>query len=227
MDTCPCDAADLHAQLCTGLSALRLDLTSGAVGRLLGYLALLRRWNQAYNLTAVRDPGEMVARHLLDSLAILPWVRGPRLVDIGTGPGLPGIPIAIARPDLAVTLLDSNGKKVRFCRQAAMDLGLENVTTAQARAEAHTPPDLPATITARAVADLPALVDATRRLLMGGAHLLAMKGAAPAGEIAAVRAQGLVVALHRLDVPGVSGERHLVDVSASDAAAPRRDLRAT
>jgi len=206
-------AARLLAQLREGLAALRLGLADDGAQRLLDYLALLHRWNKAYNLTAVREPAEMVARHLLDSLAILPWVRGPALLDAGTGPGLPGIPIAVARPDIAVTLLDSNGKKARFCRQAVMTLGLAHVSVIQARVETFRPAAPPATVTARALADLPALVSATRHLLAGGARLLAMKGAVPEDEVARVRAEGYPVAVHRLEVPGVAGERHLIEVS--------------
>lgn len=206
------DTAGLLAPLREGLAALRLGLADDAVHRLLDYVALLHRWNRAVNLTAVREPAEMVTRHLLDSLAILPWLRGPGLLDAGTGPGLPGIPIAVVRPDLSVTLLDSNSKKVRFCRQAVMELGLANVMVVQARVEAFHPPALPATVTARAVADLPALVSATQHLLAGRAHLLAMKGGVPDDEVARVRTQGYDVAVHRLAVPGVAGERHLIEV---------------
>jgi 16S rRNA (guanine527-N7)-methyltransferase len=221
MATTPPNAADLRARLAAGLSALGPALDDPAVGRLLDYVALLHRWNRAVNLTAVREPEEMVTRHLLDSLAILPWVRGPGLLDAGTGPGLPGIPIAIARPDIAVTLLDSNGKKVRFCRQAVSELALANVTVVQARVEAFHPAALPATVTARAVADLPALVSATRHLLAGGAHLLAMKGIVPGDEVARVQAQGYDVVVHRLEVPGVAGERHLIEVHDAASIAAR------
>jgi len=203
---------NLRSRLEQGLDRLGLALADERIERLLGYLALLRHWNRAYNLTAVREPLEMVARHLLDSLAILPWVAGPPLLDVGTGPGLPGIPIAIARPDVAVTLLDSNGKKVRFCRQAAMELGLGSFEVVQARVETYRPSEAFATITARAVADLPSLVASVGHLLAPGATLLAMKGALPEAEIAALEGQGWVVAARRLDVPGLEAERHLVEI---------------
>ena len=222
MATTPPSAADLRARLAAGLSALGHALCDSAVDQLLAYVALLHRWNRAVNLTAVREPAEMVARHLLDSLSILPWVRGPGLVDAGTGPGLPGIPIAIARPDLAVTLLDSNGKKVRFCRQAVMELGLANVTVVQARVEAFHPAAFPATVTARAVAELPALVGATRHLLAQGAHLLAMKGVVPEDEVARVQAQGYDAVVHRLEVPGVAGERHLIEIHDAASTGAQR-----
>lgn len=205
---------DLPARLRQGLAGLGLSLPDDRVDRLIGYVALLARWNAAYNLTAVREPADMVPRHLLDSLAILPWVRGPRLLDVGTGPGLPGIPLAVADPTLRVTLLDANGKKVRFCRQAVIELGLGNAEVVQARAEDYRPPEGFATITARAVADLPSLVAAVRHLLGADTTLLAMKGVLPEAEMAKLVADGLAVAAYRLQVPGVDAERHLIEIRA-------------
>lgn len=206
---------DLPTRLRQGLAALGLSLADGCHDRLLAYLGLLARWNTAYNLTAVREPAQMVTRHLLDSLSILPWVRGPRVLDVGTGAGLPGIPIALADPALRVTLLDANGKKVRFCRQVATELGLPNVEVVQARVEAYRPEAGFTTITARALADLPSLVASVRHLLGPDTTLLAMKGVAPAAEMAALRGEGLVVSSRRLQVPGIEGERHLVEIRAS------------
>jgi len=206
---------DLPTRLHRGLADLGLALPDDCVDRLLAYVALLSRWNLAYNLTAVRDPAEMVPRHLLDSLAILPWVRGPRLLDVGTGPGLPGIPLALADPGLRVTLLDSNGKKVRFCRQAVNELGIGSVEVVQARVEAYRPDTEFATITARAVADLPSLVASVRHLLAADTTLLAMKGASPQAEIVVLRGEGFSATSHRLLVPGIEGERHLVEIRES------------
>jgi len=203
---------DLRSPLARGLEALGVALPPPQVAALLGYLALLARWNAAYNLTAVREPAEMVPRHLLDSLSIRPWVRGSRLLDVGTGPGLPGIPLAIADPALQVVLLDANGKKVRFCRQAALELGLRNVEVVQARVEAYIPALPFDTLTARAVADLPSLLASVGHLLGPRTTLLAMKGALPAPEVERLRQEGLVVTTHRLDVPGVGGERHLIEI---------------
>ena len=207
--------SDLRTLLARGLEALGLPLPAPQVEALLGYLDLLARWNAAYNLTAVREPAQMVPRHLLDSLAIRPWARGPRLLDVGTGPGLPGIPLAIADPDLQVVLLDANGKKVRFCRQAALELGLRNVEVVQARVEAYAPAEPFDTLTARAVAHLPSLLASVEHLLGPSTTLLAMKGALPVAEVGMLRERGLVVTPHRLDVPGVGGERHLIEVRRS------------
>jgi 16S rRNA (guanine527-N7)-methyltransferase len=129
------DRESLRLRLCAGLAALHLRLDDNAIARLLDYVELLQRWNATYNLTAVRDPEEMVTRHLLDSLAIAPYVSGKTLADLGTGAGLPGIPLAIARPELQVTLNDSNHKKGAFMQQAAIDLGLKNVAVHVGRAE--------------------------------------------------------------------------------------------
>jgi 16S rRNA (guanine527-N7)-methyltransferase len=204
--------AGLQVDLDTGLRALGLDPRAHAAP-LLAYLALLDRWNHAYNLTAVRDPREMVARHLLDSLAMHPHVDGlARLADLGTGPGLPGIPLAIARPALQVTLVESNGKKARFLREAVRTLGLGNARVAESRIEALEMPGAFDAITARALASLPLIVALGGHLLAPGGRLLAMKGTVPEDEIAALPPGWTLRALHRLRVPGLAAERHLVEV---------------
>ena len=202
--------------------ARREDLESGlhALGLapalsepLLAYLALLDRWNRAYNLTAIRDPGEMVAKHLLDSLAMHPFAKAGTLADLGTGPGLPGIPLAIAHPALQVTLVESNGKKARFLREAVRTLQLSNARVAESRIEAL---DLPAAfdaITARALATLPLILELGGHLLKPRGRLLAMKGALPTDEIAALPPGWRVERIEPLDVPGLSAERHLVVVT--------------
>jgi len=207
--------ADLRDDLETGLRALALDPSLSAP--LLAYLALLARWNRTYNLTAVRDPREMVARHLLDSLAMVPFIedlaaRGGRLADLGTGAGLPGIPLAIARPGLQVALVESNGKKARFLREAVRQLGLGNVRVAESRIEAFDAPGQFDAITARALATLPLILEFGGHLLAPAGRLLAMKGAVPDEEIAALPPGWRVDAVHPLAVPGVTGERHLVVV---------------
>lgn len=199
---------DLQTRLEQGIAALGVQLPAGAVERLLDYQALLARWNGTYNLTAIRDPGEMVSRHLVDSLAILPYVQGQSLADLGTGPGLPGIPLALARPELQVLLVDSNGKKVRFLREAIRSLKLENVRAVQSRVE-----DVEGQfdcVTARAFASLEDMLAWGGHLLTKDGIWLAMKGRHPDEELPGVPAGFEVKAIHTLDVPDVGGERHLV-----------------
>ncbi len=200
----------LRRRLADGLAALGLD--PALAPPLLDYLALLLRWNRTYNLTAIRDPEEMVTRHLLDSLAMHPYVRPGALADLGTGPGLPGIPLAIARPDVQVTLVESNGKKARFLREAVRQLKLGNARVLESRAEAVAEPGAYAQITARALDTLAGILEVGGHLLAADGRLLAMKGVAPAEEIAALPAGWAALAVHPLDVPGLEAERHLVEV---------------
>lgn len=200
--------SSLQQQLELGLNALRLDLPIDAIGHLLDYLDLLIHWNAAYNLTAVRDPSLMVTRHLLDSLAILPWVSGNTLADLGSGAGQPGIPLAIARPQANVTLVDSNGKKARFLREAARALPLPNVRVEQARVE-----ELRGAfdcVTARAFADLGTMLDWAGHTLAEGGVWLAMKGQIDAAELASVPAGFRIEAVRRVAVPDLDAQRHLV-----------------
>lgn len=203
------------ARLASGLDALGIEPAAHAP--LMDYLALLARWNRTYNLTAVRDPLEMVDRHLLDSLAMRPFVAplaasGGRLADLGTGPGLPGIPLAIACPGLQVTLVESNGKKARFLREAVRQLGLAHVDVAELRIEALDRPGTYAAITARALATIPLILQLGGHLLAPDGRLLAMKGVHPDEEITALPAGWRLVDSHRLQVPGLEAERHLVVV---------------
>ena len=204
------------------ISALRPTLEAGLAqlsqdpalaGPLLDYLALLARWNATYNLTAIRDPAEMVPKHLLDSLAMQPFVRDlSTLADLGTGPGLPGIPLAIATPGLQVTLVESNGKKARFLREAVRQLRLANVKVAESRIEAFQPGATFDAITARALATLPQILALGGHLLGAGGRLLAMKGVHPADEIAALPAGWVLAATHPLRVPGLDADRHLAEI---------------
>ncbi|RDZ26413.1 16S rRNA (guanine(527)-N(7))-methyltransferase RsmG [Lysobacter silvisoli] len=210
----------LRRELESGLSALALDPALAAP--LLDYLALLARWNRTYNLTAVRDPQEMVVKHLLDSLAMHPYVdaiaqAGGALADLGTGAGLPGIPLAIVKPGLRVTLVESNGKKARFMREALRQLGLGEARVAESRIEAFAEPGAYDAITARALATLPLILELGGHLLKPGGSLLAMKGAYPADEIAALPAGWRLQASHPLRVPGLDAERHLVVVERAPA----------
>jgi 16S rRNA (guanine527-N7)-methyltransferase len=203
------------AALQDGLATLGLD--PALAPRLLAYRDLLARWNRTYNLTAVRDPAQMVVRHLLDSLALAPQLaalaaRGGRLADLGTGPGLPGIPLAIALPGLQVALVESNGKKARFLREAVRVLGLDNVRVVESRIEAYDAPGRFDAITARALATLPRILELGGHLLAPGGQLLAMKGQRPDEELAALPETWRVVSVQPLAVPCADGERHLVVV---------------
>lgn len=204
---------DLDGPLEQGLAALGLDLPAAARRQLLDYLALLARWNRSINLTAVRDPHEMLVRHLLDSLAVLPLLHGTRIADLGAGPGLPGIPLAIARPDLDVTLVDSNGKMSRFQREAVRQLGLAaRCHPVQARVEAYDPdPERRFdTVLSRAYAPLDRFVASSRHLLAAGGRWLALKGQRPDAELAALPSDVRVEAVRPLAVPGLAGQRHAI-----------------
>ncbi len=178
------DRESLRQRLRAGVSELQLALDDAAIGQLLDYVELLQRWNAAYNLTAVRDPAEMVTRHLLDSLAILPHVHGATLADLGSGAGLPGIPLAIAAPEREILLVDSNGKKARFLREAVRKLGLTHTRVAESRVE-----NVEGTfecITARAFASLGEMLARGGHLLATDGRWLALKGRYPEDELAAL-----------------------------------------
>lgn len=207
------DREPLRQRLDAGLSALGIALDEAAIARLLDYIDLLERWNGAYNLTAVRDPSEMVTRHLIDSLAILPHVSGATLADLGSGAGLPGIPLAIAAPARETLLVDSNGKKARFLREAVRRLDLKHVRVAESRVE-----DVAGTfdcITARAFASLGEMLGWGGHLLAPGGVWLAMKGRVMEDELAGVPDAFEIVRTIELNVPGLDAERHLVVLKRS------------
>ncbi|MBS1157467.1 MAG: rsmG [Proteobacteria bacterium] len=208
---------DLAIQLAAGLNALRLELTREQQEKLLAYVALLAKWNKTYSLTAIRESERMVAHHLLDSLAPLPHLSGEnlRVLDVGSGFGTPGIPLAIARPDWQLVLLDSNHKKTTFLRQALLELQLPNVTIVTERVESYRPEALFHIITSRAFADLAEFVRLTRHLLAPGGQWAALKGVYPFEEIAQLPAEVKMTAVEKLMVPGVDAERHLVHVVQS------------
>ena len=180
---------------------------------LLTYLELLVKWNKAYNLTAVRDPSQMVTRHLLDSLAIAPHLVGERLIDVGTGAGLPGVPMAILFPQRHFSLLDSNGKKTRFLFQVKTQLGLDNMAVIQQRVEVSAPERPYDAVLSRAFASLEDMVNGCQHLLAAGGHFLAMKGGHPELELAVLADKCSVIAVHPLEVPGLAEQRHLVDMT--------------
>lgn len=198
----------LRQGLDAGLADLHLEVPTPARERLLDYVGLLARWNRAYNLSAVREPAQMVTRHLLDSLAVSPWVEGATLADLGSGAGLPGLPLAITMPQRRFTLVDANGKKARFLRAAVRELGLANVEVAERRVEAlqgsHD------TVTARAFASLADMLALGGGLLAPGGAWLALKGRHDDAELAAVPAGFRVADVVPLAVPGLDAARHLV-----------------
>lgn len=200
----------VEQQLKAGIAALGLALPDGAAAKLLAYLALLDKWNRVYNLTAVRDAERMVSHHLLDSLAAVPFFKGEKVLDVGSGGGLPGIPLAIARPDLQVTLIDSIAKKTAFLLQAKAELGLANLDVVTSRVEDYQPATGFDAITSRAFSDLREFVTLTRHLLNPGGRWLAMKGLYPHEEVAVLPAGVKVSADHALGVPGLDATRHLI-----------------
>ncbi len=213
----------LRERICKGAAAQSLsltdspELTESQADLLTRYLELLAKWNKAYNLTAVRDPVEMVSRHILDSLSIAPFMEGERLMDVGSGPGLPGIPMAILNPEKQFTVLDSNGKKTRFMTQAKTDLGLENVTVANCRVESFEVEQPFDVIMSRAFSSLIDMINGTRHLIKADGKFLAMKGIFPEQELADLKQERPEISLlesHALDVPGCEAQRHLVILKA-------------
>jgi 16S rRNA (guanine527-N7)-methyltransferase len=201
-----------------GLATAGVALPRQARSTLDAYLALLAKWNRTYNLTAIRDPGQMVTHHVLDALAVLPHLPATehtRVLDVGSGGGVPGLPIAIARPGWAVVLLDSNHKKGAFLQQAAIELGLANVEVVTARVEDYAPDARFDVVISRAFSDLATFARAGARHLVPGGRLVAMKGALPRGEIAQLSGGIRVVATPSLAVPGLDAQRHLVVMEAA------------
>ncbi|MCK9606893.1 MAG: 16S rRNA (guanine(527)-N(7))-methyltransferase RsmG [Methylomonas sp.] len=199
-------------KLLQGLAALELAVDESRQALLLRFVKLIEKWNKAYNLTAVRDPIEMVSLHLLDSLAILPHIKAPRIADIGTGAGLPGIPLAICMPECHFTLVDSNSKKTRFVQQAILELQLKNVEVVHSRVELLKPQQLFSTVISRAFASMGDILDLTGHLLADDGILLAMKGQIPQQELAEISLRYTVIPLA---VPGIEAERCLICLEKS------------
>ena len=199
----------LEQELEAGLAQLGLELSAEQIDRLNQYLALLNKWNKTYNLTAVRETERMVAYHVLDSLSALPHIQGVRVLDVGSGGGMPGMLFAIARPDWQLTLIDANHKKTTFLRQAAIELGLNNVEVHCERVEALAAPAFDV-ITSRAFASLADFTEWSAPALAEGAVWLAMKGKRPDDEIAALPPGVEVFHVEQLQVPGLGAERCLL-----------------
>jgi len=194
----------------SGLDELGLSLPAGARDKLLDYLELLAKWNKIYNLTAIRDADKMISHHLLDSLAVLPHLPAGTLADVGSGAGLPGIPLAIAEPARRVTLNDANHKKAAFLQQAVIELQLSNAEVHIGRVQAWHPAESFACVITRGFADLAAFITACRHLLVPGGVLAAMKGVLPAAELQRVPDDAQCRDVRRLRVPQLDAERHLV-----------------
>ena len=199
-----------YERLLSGLQTIGLEVDERATEQLLDFIGLLHKWNRTYNLTAIDDPIEMVTRHLLDSLVISPFIQPPSILDVGTGAGLPGLPLAITRPADHFTLLDSNSKKTRFVQQVVSELGLANVSVVHSRMEAFTPAQGFSTVVARAVTSLSDLLGQTTHVLAKGGMLVAMKGVYPQAELEDLPAGINIITIKSLQVPGLDGERHVV-----------------
>ena len=192
-----------------------ISLTDQQKNQLVAYVDMLNKWNKAYNLTSVRDPGEMLVRHILDSIVVAPHLQGQRFIDVGTGPGLPGIPLSIVRPESHFTLLDSLGKRVRFLRQVQHELKLDNITPVQSRVEEF-PSEPPFDgVISRAFASLNDMVSWCHHLPGENGRFYALKGLLPEDEIASLPAEFSVESVVKLRVPQLEGERHLVVVKAN------------
>ena len=199
-----------------GLAAMNVDLPLPARENLAAHLELIEKWNRVHNLTAVRDTQQMVALHLLDSLALLPHLRDAKsVIDVGTGPGFPGVPLAIARPGTRFTLLDSSHKKCAFLEQAKAELGLANVTVVCGRVEEYRPAERYDIVVSRAFADLADFINQSQHLAAPGGRFLAMKGVYPFDEIARVPASHRVAEVVELAVPTLEAKRHLVLLEAA------------
>ena len=213
---------ECEKKLYAGLTAMDITLSPEKITRLMDYLVAFDKWNKAYNLSAVRDPLEMIERHLLDSLALLPYLESYlqecnnaskerlRIIDVGTGGGLPGIPLAIACPEVDMVLLDSNGKKTRFLFQARLILGADNIVIENTRVENYQPEKAFDVVVSRAFASLHDMVTGTAHLLAEQGRFWAMKGLYPENELRDCKKHAIVESTHHLSIPGSEGERHLL-----------------
>lgn len=198
-------------QLERGLAEMKIELPSQSIAKMIDFLRMMVKWNKVYNLSAIREPEQMVNMHLLDSLVVLPFLHGKRCIDVGTGAGLPGIPLAIARSDMQFALLDSNSKKTRFIQQACIELGLDHVSVLNERIEEYQPEQKFDTVTARAFTSMPNLLVKTRHLLALGGRLLAMKSK----ETKAVDSKGFQFScVESLVIPELEVTRNLVIYTA-------------
>ncbi len=198
--------------LADGVKQLNLNIEEEQQGLLLTYLEQLAKWNKAYNLSGIKEPSRMLTLHLLDSLSILPFINEESVLDVGTGAGLPGIPIAICKPKTEISLLDSNGKKTRFLFQAISQLNLKNILVINDRVENYQSPKSFDIVVSRAYSSLAQFINQTRHLLGEKSKLLAMKGHYPQTELDALPKDFKLLEVHKLHIPGEAGIRHLLEI---------------
>lgn len=205
--------------LCAGVADMAIELSERQITQLVSYVLLMNKWNKAYNLTSVRDPEQMMVKHILDSLAVSPFIDGQKLIDVGTGPGLPGIPLAIMHPDKDFTLLDSLGKRVRFMKQVVYELALTNVNPIQSRVEAHMPQDPYDIVLSRAFASLKDMLHWCQHLVDFDGVFFALKGQRPDEEVSDLDDAFNITSITTLHVPHLEGERHLVKIQKCEGKA--------
>ncbi|WP_444906805.1 16S rRNA (guanine(527)-N(7))-methyltransferase RsmG [Microbulbifer sp. SSSA008] len=203
-------------RLLEAAAQMSVALSDRQQNQLLEYLALFARWNSAYNLSAIRDPEQMLERHIIDSLSVVNLCGEGSLIDVGSGGGLPGIPLAIVHPERAITLLDSNGKKTRFLFQVASTLPLPNITVVNERVEAFVPEQPFAGVVSRAFASIEDMVNGSEHMLAPKGRFYAMKGKLPEDELSALPKGIKVEQVHRLSVPGCDGERHMIQLCRTE-----------
>ncbi|MDO6707710.1 16S rRNA (guanine(527)-N(7))-methyltransferase RsmG [Photobacterium sp. 1_MG-2023] len=207
----------MKARLTQLIAKTELKVTEQQLEQLVGYVSLLHKWNKAYNLTSVRDPSEMLVKHIMDSLVVSPYLAsGTRFIDVGTGPGLPGIPLAIMHPDKQFTLLDSLGKRIRFIRQVLHELNIDNVTPVQSRVEEFQPEQGFDAVLSRAFASMSDMVHWCRHLPIQGGYFMALKGQVAEEELAELPSWCSVSEVKSLHVPELAGARHLVLLTAKE-----------
>jgi len=206
------DTAKLNDILMQGSDALSLAVSAQQAEKLIGYVERIDKWNKAYNLTSVRDPEQMMVKHILDSIAVAPFIEGKRIIDVGTGPGLPGIPLSVMLPESSFTLLDSLGKRVRFMKQCAFELDLKNVTPVHSRVEDHKPDHPYDIVLSRAFASLKDMLHWCEHLVDSSGVFVALKGQFPQSEIDEVSDHFRIESVKALSVPDLEGERHLVNI---------------
>ena len=200
----------LRGVLAKGCEALGLSLSEETREKLLSYIAMIHKWNKVYNLTAIREPENMLTQHILDSLSVVPHIHGATMLDVGCGAGLPGIPLALARPEMEVTMLDSSHKKTAFVQQALIELGIRNAKVICGRVEALSPEKKFDVVISRAFSDLAEFVKLAGNLVAKGGSMVAMKGVYPHEELAQLPGNAEVEQVIPLTVPGLEANRHLV-----------------